>query len=119
MKRVADSLCVVDSKTIEKDDYEICAQERADFDEGTSELTMELDSFVRRVNPHGPDIIIHPPWLPHAEVLRHRVSGDDASDDAKEVFQDWTRKLKQNIPALDDFSRSVTASPADGQPRGE
>jgi hypothetical protein len=114
MRRVADSLSVVDLKAIGSGDYEVCATERANYDEGTCELRLDLDSFVRRVNPHGRDMILRPSWLPHPEMLRHRVSMDDASADAKEVFEDWRRKLKHAIPAMDDFCQSIKASPAGG-----
>lgn len=107
MRKIAESLCVVESKIIGRTEYEVCASETADFDESNSVLRVDLASFVRRVNPHGRDDVLHPGWLPGPEVLQHHLPKEDASEDAREIFQNWRRKLKQAIPNTKEFCASL------------
>lgn len=112
MKRITDSTRIVDSREAGHDTYEVCATEVASFDEAQSMLTMCLDCFVRKVIQQSADVVTRPAWLPRQEIIRHHTSRDEAVDEAKEIFEQWTTKVKRSIPPGEEFRASV-AGPAE------
>jgi hypothetical protein len=99
MKRVLSISEIVQDLDLESEPRELCASAEADYDEKKSTLTVKLDAFVRQVRHAGPDVCSRPDWLPKAESLRERVSPEEASDLARDIFQRWTRKVRDSCEA--------------------
>lgn len=98
MKRLCDTISIVAAREVNSSNYEVCATELADFDEEASKVMVHLDSFVRLVNPRGPDVLTHPGWLPSAENFEHCVSQDEARAEARQAFAGWKNKVRRSIP---------------------
>ena len=94
MKRVLSTSEIVQDLNLEDEPEELCASAEADYDERRSKLIVKLEAFVRQVRHGGPDICSKPEWLPHPETLRESVGADDASELARDIFQRWTRKVR-------------------------
>lgn len=98
MKRLCDTISIVAAREVNSSNYEVCATELAEFDEDASKATVRLDSFVRLVNPRGPDVLSHPGWLPTAEQFEHCLSQDEARAEARQAFAGWKNKVRRSIP---------------------
>ena len=101
MRRLIDRTQIVESREIDHATCEICATETADYDEENSFLVVTLDSFLRTVNPRGPDQVWHPDWLPRKDTIRHTFSLDESLDESREAFARWAAKVRQSIPQRD------------------
>ena len=84
----------------EAEPRELCAAADADYDDASSTLIVSLDSFVRQVRHAAPDVCTRPEWLPKGEVLREKVPVEEASDLARDIFQRWTRKVRDSGAAV-------------------
>ena len=98
-RNVLDSLEIIDTRETGRDSYEVCAAGRATFDETAAQLCIQLDAFVRRFEMRGKDQEFRPAWLPNPETVRMRVSHEEASEAAKDIFNSWARKVRRTIPA--------------------
>jgi hypothetical protein len=96
MKKILSTSEIVQDLNLEDEPQELCALAEADYDERHSSLIVNLDAFVRQVRHAGPDVCSKPAWLPHPEMLRESVNADEASDLAREIFQRWTRKVRES-----------------------
>ena len=85
---LADRSQAVEHRELSGDTYEICATSLAHYTDESSELELQLGSFVRRINPRGRDEIMHPAWLPRTDTIRHSMSLDDAIEEAKQKQAD-------------------------------
>ena len=110
MKRIADSVCIVDEKCTNGDTYAVCASELAEFDESNSTLAVTLDSFVRKVNLRSRDTCFHPSWLPPHQEVRCHISREEAGDEAGAIFGNWTHKVKETIPGLAEFHDTLLSA---------
>ncbi len=99
MKKIISSSEIIGSFTRDKRELEVCATGEADFDEVKSQLTMELDSFIRPVDIRVKEEHLAPEWLPKKEILRESVSREEALDLAKEIFHRWVAKVRQSVPS--------------------
>lgn len=94
MKKVLSISEIVRDLDLEVEPKELCATAEADYDEADSSLRVSLDSFVRQVRHAGPDVCTRPEWLPRPEALREKVSAEEASELARDIFHRWTRKVR-------------------------
>ena len=88
--------------TVEKDQtlYEVCATLDAAYDDTTSELVTQLDSYARPLGPSGDAGRVLLDELPRKETVREPVALDEAGSAAKDIFHTWARKVRQAIPNL-------------------
>ncbi len=96
MRKVLSTSEIVQDLDLEVEPKELCAAAEADYDERKSTLIIKLDAFVRQVHHAGADVCSRPDWLPKAETLREGVSPGEASDMARDIFQRWTRKVRES-----------------------
>jgi hypothetical protein len=69
MKTIATLVESVASKELKDAVYEVWATADAQYDDGRSELQVELDSFVRPTDIRLKDVRIDPKWLPKKEKV--------------------------------------------------
>ena len=99
MKRLISSSEIIGLFTREDHEFEVCAAGEANFDEGKSELIIELDNFIRPVDLRAKEAHLPADWLPRKRALKESVSQDEAVDLAKDIFQRWVGKVRQSIPS--------------------
>jgi hypothetical protein len=89
MKKLFSASQIVAPFRMKGADLEACATADADFDEGNSQLVMELDSFVRATNLRCNEQRWHPDWLPEKQTFKESVSQGEASELARDIFHRW------------------------------
>jgi hypothetical protein len=99
MRKILSTSEIVQDLDLEVEPKELCASAEADYDERKHTLVVQLDAFVRQVRHAGPDVCSRPAWLPKPEALREGVAADEASDLARDIFQRWTRKVRESAAA--------------------
>jgi hypothetical protein len=102
MRKVLSTSEIVQDLDLEVEPKELCATAEADYDERNSTLVIKLDSFVRQVHHAGPDVCTRPDWLPKPETLREGVSPSEASDLARDIFRQWTKKVRESAAVSKD-----------------
>ena len=100
MKRIISMSRIVESREVTKGTREVIASAEAEFDEGKSELVIDLDSKVQVTDAHGHDTLVTQDWLPARETVREHLSLSDAPDASKEIFERWAHKVRESIPSL-------------------
>ncbi len=100
MKRVISISEVVDSHEVTKGTRDVIAMGDAVYDEGRSELVMELKGRVIVTNARGNETTLQVEWLPKPETIRERVSPDETQGLARELFHRWIVKVRAAIPSL-------------------
>lgn len=108
-RMVMDSVKILESREIHSADYEVCVTAQASYDDSSSEMSVKLDSFLRRVEMRRKDEILHPSWLPRTEVVRAHVTFEECSEAAKEILSSWAEKVRRTIP-LGDWLEGAVAS---------
>ncbi len=98
MKRVISTSEIIGSFARDGREFEVCATAEADFDETSSQLQLELDSFIRPVDLRSKEKHLPTDWLPKKQNLKESVSQDEATDLAKEIFHRWVGKVRQSVP---------------------
>lgn len=88
----------VASKELKDGVYEVWATAEAEYDDATSDLVVELDSFVRPVNIRLKDTRIVTEWLPKKGKVGEHVGPHEVHAQTKEVFESWVRKVRRHIP---------------------
>src|SRR5687767_13183096 len=96
MRKILSTSEIVRDLDLEVEPKELCAAAEADYDERKHTLVIKLDAFVRQVHHAGPDVCSRPDWLPKPETLREGVGPDEASDMARDIFQRWTKKVRES-----------------------
>jgi hypothetical protein len=99
MKRIISSSEIIGQFTRDEHEFEVCATGEASFDEGKSELIVELDSFIRPVDLRAKEAHAPADWLPRKQTLKESVSQDETVDLAKDIFHRWVGKVRQSVPS--------------------
>ena len=99
MRKILSTSEIVQDLDLEVEPKELCAAAEADYDDRKSTLVIKLDAFVRQVRHAGPDVCSRPDWLLKPETLREGVGPEEASDMARDIFQRWTKKVRQSAEA--------------------
>ncbi len=100
MKRIISISRIVDSHEVTRGTREVIASAEAAFDEGKSELVIDLDSKVQVTDARGHEALVPEDWLPRRETIREHLSLSDAPDASKEIFERWAHKVRESIPSL-------------------
>ena len=79
-------------------ELEICATAEANFDEGKSQMEVELNSFVRPVDDYSREKPVCPCWLPKKQTAREIVSRSEALELARDIFHRWVGRVRQSCP---------------------
>lgn len=79
---------------IHEEDFETCATADAQYDELTSRLIVELDSFTRPISILAREEHRMFSWLPKKHTVTESVSPDDAVEMANEIFQKWVKTVR-------------------------
>jgi len=98
MKRIYSSSQIIGGFTKGQTEFEACATAEGQFDEENSVLSLELDSFIRRVDLVSKEEHLKAGWLPKREIVREHVSSEEAPDLAREIFHRWVHKIQQVMP---------------------
>lgn len=119
---ILDSVRILQTREVGRSVYEVCATAQALFDETAQAMVLQLDCFVRRFELTQPDLVLRPAWLPKRDSVRIRLSADEAPTAAKEIFDDWTEKVRRTIPSPSEWRSDINwlqaARPtADGRAR--
>ena len=99
MKRIISSSEIIGLFTRDDHEFEVCATGEANFDEGKSQLIVELDSFIRPVDLRAKEAHLAVAWLPRKQTLKESVSPDETVDLAKDIFHRWVGKVRQSVPS--------------------
>ena len=99
MKRIISSSEIIGLFTRGEHEFEVCATGEANFDEGKSQLIIELDSFIRPVDLRAKEAHLPADWLPRKQTLKESVSHDETFDLAKDIFHRWVGKVRQSVPS--------------------
>lgn len=84
--------------TIHDGTVEICATADANYDSAKEKVSVALDVFARRVAAHGDGQRLAEEWLPLREHVTEGVAREDAVPVAKDVFHNWTTKVRRSVP---------------------
>jgi len=77
--------------------WELMAEAASDYDEAEGILNISLDAYLRpEQGPVGEPF--RPEWLPAAQVQREHVQLGETIPLAKEVFQNWVRRIRKAAP---------------------
>ena len=98
MSRVFSISEIVASKSIEGEAYEIHAAVKSAYDDATSRLTIDLDSFLHPADITSHAAPIRPDWLPRHDTIRESIPSEEAFSETKEVFHNWVGKVRTSIP---------------------
>ena len=79
-------------------ELEICATAEANFDEGKSQMEVELNSFVRPVDDYSREKPVCPCWLPKKQTAREIVPRSEALELARDIFHRWVGRVRQSCP---------------------
>ena len=92
MKKVISISEIVAPVQVEDDLCEVWASAEANYHEG--KLEVKLDSFVRRSsdNEH-----LSASWLPETQTVVERVDFEEGSPAAKEIFENWVKRVRQAV----------------------
>jgi hypothetical protein len=92
MKKVISISEIVAPIQIENEVCEVWASAEAGYYEG--KLEVKLDSFLRRSsdNKH-----LSASWLPETETVVERVDFEEGSRAAKEIFENWVRRVRRAL----------------------
>jgi hypothetical protein len=101
---VLDTIKIIETREVGRESYETCATARASYNEDTRELSVDLDAFVRHFEMRGKDEVLGPPWLPRKDSVRTHTDRDEASEAAKEIFQNWAEKVRKTIPGSEEWN---------------
>jgi len=82
----------------DESELEICATAEANFEEGRSQMEVELDSVLCPVNMRSPERPVCPGWLPKKQTVREHVPRSEAVELARDIFQQWVGRVRQSIP---------------------
>lgn len=100
MKNVISISEVVESREESGRTIEVVATAEAAFEEEKSELVTALGVFLRPVDLQHKEKHLTADWLPSGEVIRERVSLDEAALLAKEIFHRWVGKVRRSVPSF-------------------
>lgn len=103
-RAVFDGIKILDTKEVGQDLIEVCAAGQAAYDEASSEMAVETDSFLRRFQMRGKDQVWHAPWLPRKDTVHTHVAADQAHEAAKEIFKAWGEKVRKSIPPIGEWN---------------
>jgi hypothetical protein len=81
-------------------DCDVCCSGEGTYDEPAGLLTLRLDAFLRTRDIAHAERQFRPAWLPSAQSAEERVSRDEASDLARELFNRWVKKVRDVITEL-------------------
>ena len=92
MKKVISISEIVAPIQIEDDFCVVWTSAEANYHEG--KLEVKLDSFLRRSsdNEH-----LSTNWLPETETVIERVDFEEGSPAAKEIFENWVKRVRQAV----------------------
>ncbi|MGZ5504867.1 MAG: hypothetical protein ACXWJB_08230 [Limisphaerales bacterium] len=99
VRRVLETIEIVDSRQIGGLETEICATADGRFDEAREELVVELDSFTRPADIRLKEQHSQPAWLPKQQLVRESISRDEALELARDVFKRWVNKVRSASPS--------------------
>jgi len=99
MKRLISSSEIIGLFTREDHEFEVCATGEASFDEGKSQLIIELNSFIRSVDLRAKEAELPADWLPRKQTLTVFVKQAEAVDLVKDIFHCWVGKMRQSVPS--------------------
>jgi hypothetical protein len=102
-RNVLESIRIIETREAGARVFEICATASAAYYDDTHDLVVELASMVRAVHHDGPDEELHPSWLPRADKVRIHLDREEAPEAAKDVFQAWSRKVRESIPGSEEW----------------
>lgn len=100
MKRIISISRIVESREVAKGTREVIASAEAAFDEGKSDLVIDLDSKALVTDARGHETRVTEDWLPRRETVHEHVDLSEAPDAAKEIFERWAGKVREAIPGL-------------------
>lgn len=109
-RTVLDSTKILETREIDGKTYEVCATTQAILDEASSELLVQMDSFLRKVQLRGKDEILRPTWLPRTDTARLHVDLEESFDAAKEICNSWAEKVRRAVPSEDWLKGTVAPS---------
>ena len=77
---------------------QICVTADADYDPAMEKVAVALDSFGRETSASTNGEHLRLSWLPPAENVTEHLPRDEAADFAKDVFQNWVKRVRNSIP---------------------
>ena len=92
MKKVISISEIVAPIQVESDLSEVWATADASYHEG--KLQVQLDSFLRRARDNER---LSADWLPSGEKVIERVSLEEGSAAAKEIFENWAERVRRAV----------------------
>jgi hypothetical protein len=98
MKNILSTSETIEIIRIDSAEWEVYATAEAEFDEGSSQLSVTLNVHLRNEDGQGPAPPPSVKWLPPKIVQRERVSISEAVTVAKEIFSCWVKRIRQHIP---------------------
>lgn len=100
MKRVIDTSEVIGRVEMPQGSCEVCASANAGYDEDSSKLVVNLDSFLRTTDIRSKEKRFSADWLPEKETISESVGPDETAEVARDIFHRWTRKVREAVPSL-------------------
>ena len=100
MKRVIETSETLGLLETPEGQRELCASATGSFDESAGLLAVDLEAFLRNVDLVTKERRFSADWLPKPETARERVSMEEASAVAREIFHNWVRRVRDSSPSL-------------------
>lgn len=98
MKKIISRSEVVGLIHAAEKELEVCATVDASYDDASSQMIAELDSFLRPVDIRGKESHLAADWLPRKEIVRESTGPGDASSFARDIFQRWVKRIREAVP---------------------
>jgi hypothetical protein len=97
MRRVLSISEVVETLAAPGGAVEVLATGDAEYDEGTAQLVMRLDSVLRPVDANNNGHGLPEGLLPHSDKLLTHLDWTEALPAARDIFRDWARRVHQSV----------------------
>jgi len=100
MKRIIDTSEALGTVEMPQGVCELCASADASYDEETARLVVKLEAFLRPTDLLVKERHFRIDWLPKNETVTESVAREECHEVAREIFQGWTRKVREAAPQL-------------------
>lgn len=97
MRRVLSISEVVETLATPGGAVEVLATGDAEYDEGTAQLVMRLDSVLRPVDARNNGHGLPEGWLPRPDKVLNHLDWAEALPAARDIFRDWVKRVHQSV----------------------
>ena len=97
MNKLISTSQIVDTIEFSGEEWEVCAAADATYEQSTSRVVVELESFLRKSSIGGDGEVRRVDWLPEKRCVTEHAPRIEATQVAHDVFVSWVRRVRQSL----------------------